>query len=155
MSRTGLWDSHAHLDDEAFNEDREQLIAQLEQDMDGIVNPGCDAASSAVAVELAEKYPFIYAAVGWHPENLKGIPADYLQQLEANFYQHTTRLPVAIYCASATTGNNQIAQLVARQMEQHHYPELQMTIRSYETRHNGIMAPAVRDGMRFFFPPVL
>ena len=30
MSRTGLWDSHAHLDDEAFNEDREQLIAQLE-----------------------------------------------------------------------------------------------------------------------------
>lgn len=87
MSRTGLWDSHAHLDDEAFNEDREQLIAQLEQDMDGIVNPGCDAASSAVAVELAEKYPFIYAAVGWHPENLKGIPADYLQQL-AEWAQH-------------------------------------------------------------------
>jgi TatD DNase family protein len=87
MSRTGLWDSHAHLDDEAFNEDREQLIAQLEQDMDGIVNPGCDAASSAVAVELAKKYPFIYAAVGWHPENLKGIPADYLQQL-AEWAQH-------------------------------------------------------------------
>ena len=87
MSRTGLWDSHAHLDDEAFNEDREQLIAQLEQDMDGIVNPGCDAASSAIAVELAEKYPFIYAAVGWHPENLKGIPADYLQQL-AEWAQH-------------------------------------------------------------------
>ena len=87
MSRTGLWDSHAHLDDEAFNEDREQLIAQLEQDMDGIVNPGCDAASSAVAVELAEKYPFIYAAVGWHPENLKGIPADYLQQM-AEWAQH-------------------------------------------------------------------
>ena len=76
-----------HLDDEAFNEDREQLIAQLEQDMDGIVNPGCDAASSAVAVELAKKYPFIYAAVGWHPENLKGIPADYLQQL-AEWAQH-------------------------------------------------------------------
>ena len=55
MSRTGLWDSHAHLDDEAFNEDREQLIAQLEQDMDGIVNPGCDAASSAVAGEPANK----------------------------------------------------------------------------------------------------
>ena len=62
MSRTGLWDSHAHLDDEAFNEDREQLIAQLEHDMDGIVNPGCDAASSA-------------------------IPADYLQQL-AEWAQH-------------------------------------------------------------------
>ena len=55
MSRTGLWDSHAHLDDEAFNEDREQLIAQLEQDMAGIVNPGCDAASSAVAVGAGGK----------------------------------------------------------------------------------------------------
>lgn len=81
MSRTGLWDSHAHLDDEAFNEDREELIAQLEQDLDGIVNPGCDGVSSAAAVQLAEKYPFIYAAVGYHPENLKGIPADYLDQL--------------------------------------------------------------------------
>ena len=81
MSRTGLWDSHAHLDDEAFNGDREELISQLEQDLDGIVNPGCDGVSSAAAVQLAEKYPFIYAAVGYHPENLKGIPADYLDQL--------------------------------------------------------------------------
>ena len=83
MSRTGLWDSHAHLDDEAFNEDREQLIAQLEQDMDGIVNPGCDAQSSAKAVALAEKHSFIYAAVGYHPENLKGIADNYLEQLAA------------------------------------------------------------------------
>lgn len=87
MSRTGLWDSHAHLDDEAFNDDREQLLAQLEQDLDGIINPGCDAASSAIAVALAEKYPFIYAAVGYHPENLTGIPANYLEQL-AQWAQH-------------------------------------------------------------------
>ena len=52
MSRTGLWDSHGHLDDEAFDADREELIAQLEQDLDGIVNPGCDAESSAKAVAL-------------------------------------------------------------------------------------------------------
>lgn len=83
MSRTGLWDSHAHLDDEAFNEDREQLLAQLEQDLDGVVNPGCDGPSSTIAVALAEKYPFIYAAVGYHPENLAGIPANYLEQLAA------------------------------------------------------------------------
>ena len=83
MSRTGLWDSHGHLDDEAFDVDRDELIAQLAQDLDGIVNPGCDAQSSAKAVALAEKYPFIYAAVGWHPENLQGIPADYLEQLAA------------------------------------------------------------------------
>ena len=51
--------------------------------MDGIVNPGCDAESSAKAVALAEKHPFIYAAVGYHPENLKGIADNYLEQLAA------------------------------------------------------------------------
>ncbi len=83
MSRTGLWDSHAHLDDEAFDGDREQLILQLQEDLDGVINAGCDAQSSAKAVALAEKYTFIYAAVGYHPENLTGIAADYLEQLAA------------------------------------------------------------------------
>lgn len=83
MSRTGLWDSHGHLVDEAFDADREELIVQLEQTLDGIVNPGCDAESSAKAVTLAEKHPFIYAAVGYHPENLKGIADNYLEQLAA------------------------------------------------------------------------
>lgn len=83
MSRTGLWDSHAHLDDEAFDGDREQLISQLQEDLDGVINAGCDAQSSAKAVALAEKYTFIYAAVGYHPENLTGIAADYLEQLAA------------------------------------------------------------------------
>ena len=83
MSRTGLWDTHAHLDDPAFAKDRKELLAQLEQDLDGIINAGCDAPSSAMAVELAEQYPFIYAAVGYHPENLKGIAPNYLEQLAA------------------------------------------------------------------------
>lgn len=83
MSRTGLWDSHAHLDSDYFTSDREQLIAQLEQDLDGIVNPGCDEATSAFAVQLAERYDFIYAAVGWHPEELKDLPKDYLDKLAA------------------------------------------------------------------------
>ncbi len=87
MSRTGLWDSHAHLDDEAFDSDRAEIIEQLAQDIDGIVNPGCDGPSSAKAVALAESYDFIYAAVGYHPENLKGIPGNYLEQL-AEWAQH-------------------------------------------------------------------
>jgi len=81
MSRTGLWDSHCHLDDEAFDKDRAEVMATIGEALDGVVNPGCDAASSTIAVALAEKYPFVYAAVGYHPENLKGIPADYLDQL--------------------------------------------------------------------------
>ena len=83
MSRTGLWDSHAHLDSDYFTSDRNELITNLQAELDGIVNPGCDAETSAFAVELAEKYDFIYAAVGWHPENLKGMPANYLDMLAA------------------------------------------------------------------------
>lgn len=83
MSRTGLWDSHAHLDSDYFTSDRYELITNLQAELDGIVNPGCDAETSAFAVELAEKYDFIYAAVGWHPENLKGMPANYLDMLAA------------------------------------------------------------------------
>lgn len=83
MSRTGLWDSHAHLDSDYFHDDREELIASLEPELEGIINPGCEEASSAAAVALAEKHPFIYAAVGWHPEDLKDIPADYLDRLAA------------------------------------------------------------------------
>ena len=83
MSRTGLWDSHAHLDSDYFTSDRHELITNLQAELDGIVNPGCDAETSAFAVELAEKYDFIYAAVGWHPENLKGMPENYLDMLAA------------------------------------------------------------------------
>ena len=80
-SRTGLWDSHCHLDDEAFAADRAEVMAAIGESLEGVINPGCDAASSAVAVELAEKYPFVYAAVGYHPENLKGIAKNYLDEL--------------------------------------------------------------------------
>ncbi|MBQ3540444.1 MAG: TatD family hydrolase, partial [Phascolarctobacterium sp.] len=83
MSRTGLWDSHAHLDSDYFTSDRHELITNLQTELDGIVNPGCDAESSAFAVELAEKYDFIYAAIGWHPENLTGMPVNYLDMLAA------------------------------------------------------------------------
>ena len=83
MSRTGLWDSHAHLASDYFTSDRHELITNLQAELEGIVNPGCDAETSAFAVELAEKYDFIYAAVGWHPENLKGMPANYLDMLAA------------------------------------------------------------------------
>lgn len=82
MSRTGIFDTHAHLDSEYFAEDRDVLIAQLEKDLEGIINPGCDARSSKFAIELAEKHNFIYAAVGWHPGDLRGIADNsYLDQL--------------------------------------------------------------------------
>lgn len=65
-------DSHAHLDDERFEEDREELINALnENGIEMVLNPGADLNSSKSAVALAEKYSFIYAAVGCHPHDSK------------------------------------------------------------------------------------
>lgn len=65
-----IFDTHAHYDDERFDPDRDELLASLpEQGVGLVVNPGCDLDSSRAAVALAEKYPHVYAAVGWHPEN--------------------------------------------------------------------------------------
>ena len=64
-----LFDTHAHMDDRAFNEDREELLAGFAQKGVALVmNPGCSLESSRNAVALAEKYPFVYAAVGSHPD---------------------------------------------------------------------------------------
>ena len=64
------FDTHAHYDDEAFDADREALLASLPQSGVGLVmDPGCDVESSRAALALAETYPHVYAAVGLHPEN--------------------------------------------------------------------------------------
>ena len=64
-----LFDTHAHMDDRAFDEDREALLAKLpEQGIGLLMNPGCSLASSRNAVALAERYDHIYAAVGSHPD---------------------------------------------------------------------------------------
>ena len=65
-----LFDTHAHYDDEAFDADRDALLAALPESGVGlVVDPGCDLESSQRAVALAERFPHVYAAVGYHPEN--------------------------------------------------------------------------------------
>lgn len=64
-----LFDTHAHMDDKAFDADREELLRALpEQGIALLMNPGCSLASSRAACDLAEKYDYIYAAVGSHPD---------------------------------------------------------------------------------------
>ena len=65
-----LFDTHAHYDDARFDRDRDELLTSMPGKNVGlIVNPGCDVATSRMAVEMARKYQFLYAAVGIHPEN--------------------------------------------------------------------------------------
>ena len=64
-----LFDTHAHLNDPVFDEDRDTLISGLPAQGVGLVmNPGCSLENSRQAIAIAEKYPFVYAAVGTHPD---------------------------------------------------------------------------------------
>lgn len=79
---THLFDSHAHLDDPRFDEDRHEVIASLpENGVEGMVNIGCDLQSSRQSVALAEVYPYVWATVGIHPHEAKTITPEALEEL--------------------------------------------------------------------------
>ena len=64
-----LFDTHAHMDDASFAEDRHELLAALpEQGISLLMNPGCSYESSLNAIRLSQQYDYIYAAVGSHPD---------------------------------------------------------------------------------------
>ena len=79
-----IFDTHAHYDDPAFDADRDALLAAMpEQGVGLILDPGCDIASSRAAVALAERYPHVYAAVGYHPENCAPFVPEDIETLRA------------------------------------------------------------------------
>lgn len=71
------FDTHAHYDDEDFDTDREELITSLPgKGISLVLNPGCDLESSKAAIAYADKYPYFYAAVGWHPHEARRFDAE-------------------------------------------------------------------------------
>lgn len=69
-----LFDTHAHLDDERFDEDRESVIKQCTEDgVDLILNAGSNIETSVKSISLSKEYPFIYAAVGVHPHDASSM----------------------------------------------------------------------------------
>lgn len=69
-----IFDTHAHYDDEAFDKDRDELLKSMNAaGVAFIVNVGAGIDSTAKALELAGKYPFLYAAIGVHPSETEGM----------------------------------------------------------------------------------
>ena len=65
---TPIFDTHAHYDDEAFDEDRDALLAELpENGIARVVNVGASLASCGRTIELMNRYDYIYGAIGVHP----------------------------------------------------------------------------------------
>lgn len=77
-----LFDTHAHYYDDAFDPDRDAVLSGLAgKGVTRVVCPGCDLDSSRASLALAEQYPFLYFAAGFHPENLEGVTLADLEQL--------------------------------------------------------------------------
>ena len=82
LSESLIFDSHAHYDDKKFDGIRGELLEALPQHgVCGVINCGCDTESSKKALAFAEKYPYIYAAVGIHPENIGGGRVSEIEEL--------------------------------------------------------------------------
>lgn len=65
---TPIFDTHAHYDDEAFDEDRDALLAELpENGIARVVNVGASLASCGRTIEIMNRYDYIYGAIGVHP----------------------------------------------------------------------------------------
>ena len=78
-----LFDSHAHLDDDKFNLDRDEIIAALgKSGISYFVNIGAGLKSSESSVELANKYDFVYAAVGVHPYDAETVDDALIEKLK-------------------------------------------------------------------------
>lgn len=76
------FDTHAHYDAEQFDADRDRVLSALPAaGVELAVDPGCDLTSSRAALALAERYPFLYAAVGYHPENCAPYREEDLDQI--------------------------------------------------------------------------
>ena len=78
------FDSHAHYDDKRFKADREELLRELLPacGVSHVINVGCDVKSSERSIRLAEKYDYIYAAVGVHPHELYDMSSQTIAKLK-------------------------------------------------------------------------
>jgi TatD DNase family protein len=76
-------DTHAHLDFPQFDKDREKVIkTSFASGVERIINIGVDLESSGKSIELADKFPEIYASVGVHPHDAKKVDDNYINELE-------------------------------------------------------------------------
>lgn len=77
-----FFDVHAHLDDEAFDEDRDEVIEKVNQQNIGVINAGATLETSKTSVDLSGDYENFYACVGIHPHEAGDVPDNYIEILE-------------------------------------------------------------------------
>lgn len=87
------FDTHAHYDDEKFDEDRYEVIQGVHQDgVDTIVNVGASIDTSIASVNLARRYDYVYASVGVHPSEIMDVNDGYIDTLESLIKDNRSRV---------------------------------------------------------------
>ena len=77
-----IFETHAHYDDAAFDEDREALLARLpKENIETVINVGASLQGARNSMELAHQYPFMYAAVGVHPSDISDLSEEAMEEL--------------------------------------------------------------------------
>ena len=83
-----IFESHAHYDDEAFDEDREELLTSLkEHGIGNVINVGASLAGCRMTLKLTEKYPFLYGAMGVHPSETAELDGEGLTWLRKQCFR--------------------------------------------------------------------
>ena len=78
-----IFDSHAHYDDSAFDEDRESLLLSMKNNgIEYIVDVAAEYGSIDVIYEMTQKYDFVYGTVGVHPSELEGMNEERFEQMK-------------------------------------------------------------------------
>ena len=115
------FDSHAHLDEACFAEDFEEILTRMAQNqVRGMMNIGCDLPSSERSVQLAERYVWVWAAVGSHPDD-----ADKVDEARILTYRKLARHPRVK--AIGEIGLDYHYEDVPREVQQHAF-RLQMAL---------------------------
>lgn len=79
-----IFESHAHYDDESFDKDREELLNSFpEKGIEYVINVGANIQTSKDTIELTKKYPFIYGAIGVHPNDAGNLKEEDMNWLKA------------------------------------------------------------------------
>lgn len=80
-----IFDTHAHYDDEQFDEDRDELLASMQAcGVEAVTNIGASLATSQNTIELTKKYPVVYGAIGVHPNEAEELNEDGIAWLKEN-----------------------------------------------------------------------
>lgn len=87
------FDTHAHYDDEKFEEDRNDVIQGVHKDgVDTIVNVGASVDTSIASIDLANRYDYVYASVGVHPSEIMDLNDGYIDVLESLIQENRSKV---------------------------------------------------------------